>query len=64
MERSHQNFTLKPTGLWISPDDPHIGATPDAQNNETAKENWKRPRTTTNMALHKCKMHILTYTLL
>ena len=24
------------------------------QINETAKENWKRPRTTTNMALHKC----------
>ena len=30
MERSHQNFTLKPTGLWISPDNPHIEATPDA----------------------------------
>ena len=24
------------------------------QNNETAKENWKRPRTTASMALHKC----------
>ena len=24
------------------------------QNNETAKENWNQPRTTTNMALHEC----------
>ena len=30
MERFHQNFTLKPTGLWISPHHAHIGATPDA----------------------------------
>ena len=30
MERLHQNFTLKPSGLWISPDHSHIGATPDA----------------------------------
>ena len=30
MERFHQNFTLNPSGLWISPDHSHIGATPDA----------------------------------
>ena len=30
MERFHQNFTLKPTGLWISPHHAHIEATPDA----------------------------------
>lgn len=30
MERSHQNFKLEPTGLWISTDNQHIGATPDA----------------------------------
>lgn len=30
MEGLHENYNLRPTGLWISPENPHIGATPDA----------------------------------